>query len=54
MKVRFLTNYRGVLTGEEFFQKGQEADLKDGQALVDAGRAEAVKAAPKKAAKKGK
>lgn len=49
MKVRFVVDYRGVLTGEQWFQAGQEAEIADLQAeqLIADGRAEAVKPAPK-------
>lgn len=42
MKIRFLQDYRGKLTGEFFYVAGTEIDLPNGQALVDAGRAEPV------------
>jgi hypothetical protein len=44
MRVRFLSDYRGKLTGEQFYQAGDEADLETGPALVAAGRAEACAA----------
>ena len=39
MNIRFLQDYRGVLTDEKFYRKGDIADLPNGQKLVDAGRA---------------
>lgn len=50
MKVRFLQDYRGKLTQEQYFTKGQEVEFEDGQAaaLIEAGRAVEVKAKPKK------
>jgi predicted methyltransferase len=44
VRVIFLTDYRGKLTQERFFVRGEEADLFDGDALaiVEAGFAEAV------------
>jgi len=51
MKVRFLQDYRGVLTGEVFYQSGDEATLPDGDQLVKAGRAVVImadKPAPKR------
>ncbi len=46
MKIKFLQDYRGVLTGERFFEKGTTIDTSkgenkdiDGEALVNAGRA---------------
>ena len=41
-KVRFLTDYRGVLTKELFYRAGDEAALLNASALVDEGRAEYV------------
>lgn len=56
MKVRFLQDYRGVLTGEVYYTKDSVADLPNGDVLVAAGRAEAVeepkKEKPEPAAKK--
>lgn len=47
MNVRFLVDYRGKLTDEQFFEAGSVADLPNGDALVEAGRAEPVEdAAP--------
>lgn len=46
MNVRFLVDYRGKLTDEVFFTAGSEADLPNGDALVAAGRAEAVEPEP--------
>ncbi len=37
--IRFLVDYRGVLTDEEFYQAGAVAILPQAPALVDAGRA---------------
>lgn len=50
MKVKFLQDYRGKLTKEQYFTKGQEVEFEDGvaTALIDAGRAEEVKAKPPK------
>lgn len=48
MLIRFLQDYRGVLTDEEFYAFGTEADLPNGSDLVSAGRAEAVYVAPPK------
>lgn len=48
MLIRFLQDYRGVLTDEEFYTFGTEADLPNGSDLVSAGRAEAVYVAPPK------
>lgn len=42
MKVRFSQDYRGKLTEEVFYHSGDEADLRYGSKLVDAGRAVAV------------
>jgi hypothetical protein len=49
MKIKLLADYRGVLTDEEYYTAGVY-DLPDEQAkaLVDAGRAETVKAARRK------
>ena len=59
MKVRFIVDYRGVLTAEAWFQAGDEADISAANAeqLIADGRAVAVEApkpAPKRsAARKG-
>ena len=60
MKVLLLADYRGVLTGEQYYEAG-EHDLPAGiaQALVNDGRAESLEPDPqpepvKPAAKKGK
>lgn len=52
MKVKLLADYRGVLTGEAFYAAG-EHELSDdmAQALINGGRAELVKPAPKPAPK---
>ncbi len=49
MKITFLQDYRGVLTGERFFEKNATVDtgakgneVIDGEALVKAGRAKKV------------
>lgn len=42
MKIKFLQDYRGVLTNEEYYKKGDVADIAQASALIDAGRAEAV------------
>lgn len=39
MKIQFVVDYRGVLTGERFFEAGSVVELATGQALIDAGRA---------------
>lgn len=44
--VRFLVDYRGVLTGEQFYQAGAVVELDNAPALVAAGRAEYVKIEP--------
>lgn len=46
MKVRFLQDYRGVLTGERFYRKGDVVDVADADGLVAAGRAELVEPGP--------
>ena len=40
--IRFLVNYRGVLTKERYYQAGDIAELDNATALVDEGRAEHV------------
>jgi hypothetical protein len=40
MRIRFLRDYRGTHTDEEFYLAGAEADLPTGQAIVDEGAAE--------------
>ena len=40
--IRFLVNYRGVLTHERYYQAGDVAELDNATALVDEGRAEHV------------
>jgi hypothetical protein len=50
MLIRFLQDYRGKLTAELFYVKGEEVEIADGPALqlIEAGRAQAVEAkAPK-------
>jgi len=42
MIVRFIVDYRGVLTDEEYYTAGTVADLPNGAALVRDGRAVAV------------
>ena len=45
MKIKFLVDYRGKLTGEKYYTAGTEVEdglNVRGQALVDAGRAEVV------------
>lgn len=50
MKIRFLVDYRGVLTGEEYFLAGAVADgLENAEALVAEGRAEVVESPPEPA-----
>ena len=39
-QIRFLVNYRGVLTHERYYQAGDVAELDNATALVDEGRAE--------------
>ena len=48
MKVRFLADYRGILTGEEYFLSGAVVDLERGEELVQAGRATPVEDFAKK------
>lgn len=45
-RVRFLVDYRGVLTSERFYQAGAVVELDNAPALVAAGRAEYVEAEP--------
>ena len=40
--IRFLVDYRGVLTHERYYQAGDIAELDNATALVDEGRAEHV------------
>jgi hypothetical protein len=42
MNIRFLQDYRGVLTDEKFYRKDDIVYLANGQALIDAGRAEKI------------
>lgn len=42
MRIRFLRDFRGRATGEQFYPKGAEADLEDGGAVIAEGAAEAV------------
>lgn len=49
MKIKFLQDYRGILTSEMFFEKGTVLDLDDeenkgfdGKNLIEDGRAEKV------------
>jgi hypothetical protein len=44
--IRFLTDYRGVLTGEAFYRAGDVADLPTNDQLVKAGRAVHVESEP--------
>lgn len=48
MLVRFLVDYRGVLTGEQYFTADTEAEIADGAArkLIADERAEAVDETP--------
>jgi len=48
MKVRFLVDYRGVLTDEVYFLAGVVVDLERGEELVRAGRATPVEDFAKK------
>jgi hypothetical protein len=41
-KIRFLSDYRGVLTDETFYHAGDVAELQAAAALVEAGRAEYI------------
>lgn len=43
-KIRFLVDYRGVLTGENYYQAGDVVEHHNAAALVAEGRAEYVKA----------
>ncbi len=45
-KVRFLTDYRGVLTKEQFYRAGEEVALIEAAALIADGRAEFVDPEP--------
>ena len=44
LTVRFVADYRGVLTGERYYQSGAVADFADvtAQALIGAGRVQLV------------
>ena len=44
IQVKFLTDYRGVLTGERFYEAGEVAEFEDKQAsqLIKDNRAELV------------
>ena len=44
--IKFLTDYRGVLSKEEFFRAGAVVDVDYATALVNAGRAEYVNPEP--------
>jgi hypothetical protein len=44
--IRFLVDYRGVLTDELFYEAGAVVDLPQAPALVEAGRAEYVEVEP--------
>lgn len=48
MKIRFLQDYRGKLTGERYFLAGAEAEFADdnARAMLDRGVAEEVSAEP--------
>ncbi len=46
MKIRFIVDYRGLLTGERYYRAGDVADLDNATALVDEGRAEYVQPDP--------
>jgi hypothetical protein len=48
MKVRFLVDYRGVLTQEQFFPAGTVADVPSAGALIEQGRAVPVEEEPPK------
>ncbi len=55
MKIKFLQDYRGILSAERFFPEGAVIDLEDkvnedidGEELVVAGRAKKVKVAKAK------
>jgi hypothetical protein len=48
MKIKFITDFRGVETKERFYQEGDVVELENGEQLVKDGRAIEVKApAPK-------
>jgi hypothetical protein len=60
MKVKFVQDYRGVLSAERFFSEGAVIDLEDevnegidGDALIDEGRAKKSGSPPDPMAKKG-
>jgi len=42
MKIRFLQDFRGKLTGEKFYPAGSVVELENSKQLVAAGRAEFV------------
>lgn len=42
MLIRFLRDFRSAATGEQFYEKGQTADLPEGAAIVAEGAAEVV------------
>lgn len=59
MKIKFLQDYRGILSSERFFPEGKVIDLEDevnegidGKALIDEGRAKKVSVMVKKGADK--
>lgn len=58
MKIKFIVDFRGRETNEQFYQSGQEVDLEDSIAnrLVQDGRAEVIetKEEPKRSASKKK
>ncbi len=45
-KVRFIEDYRGVLTSERYYRAGDVVELTNAASLVSAGRAEFVKLDP--------
>ena len=60
MKIKFLQDYRGVLSSERFFPEGTVIDLEDqvnegidGKALIEAGRAKNGGSMPKPKDTKG-
>ena len=44
--IRFIVDYRGVMTGEEYFPAGSIVDRANATELVDAGRAEYAEETP--------
>lgn len=46
MLIRFLRDYRGALTGEQFYATGEEVDMPRGAEIVAEGAADPVHVAP--------